>query len=164
MKKNGFTLVELLAVLVIVSIITLIATPNIVNLMKQSREKEFIAEAQNMVDSAKAMYKNEQKRAALGCKDENPTCRIAISKLDKTIESNDPYGYKYDREASYIEFNESNCTDGICRRIVTTYIKSYNENKPTEECHCIYKVSSDSEKALTTDDIKSKCDACNIEP
>ena len=38
MKKNGFTLVELLAVIVILAIIALIATPIILNIIGQAQE------------------------------------------------------------------------------------------------------------------------------
>ena len=44
MKKNGFTLIELIAVLVIISIIALLAAPNIITLMQSTKEKSFISE------------------------------------------------------------------------------------------------------------------------
>jgi prepilin-type N-terminal cleavage/methylation domain-containing protein len=37
MKKKGFTLVELLAVIVILAVIALIATPSVLKMIEQSR-------------------------------------------------------------------------------------------------------------------------------
>ena len=48
----GFTLVELLAVIVIISVIALIITPMILNQIEQARKSGFIASAKNILDAA----------------------------------------------------------------------------------------------------------------
>lgn len=53
MNKRGFTLVELLAVLVIMIIIMVIAIPSIIGLMNKSKTKMFCEKVDNIVSSAK---------------------------------------------------------------------------------------------------------------
>lgn len=51
-KKNGFTLVELLAVIVILAIILLIAVPNILGVIEKSREDSFESSVKMIVKQA----------------------------------------------------------------------------------------------------------------
>lgn len=51
-KKNGFTLVELLAVLIIISVLSLIITPLILNQIENAKKNLFIASAKNTLDAA----------------------------------------------------------------------------------------------------------------
>lgn len=157
MKKNGFTLVELLAVLVIISIITLIATPNVINLMKQSREKKLVEEANTIVDNATYMYKNDKNRSnsnIFDCNEDKTNCKITLNKLEKGVEQNDPYGYEYKAGESFVVFQEyCNSTTNVCRRTVSVNIKSCSQ-KDSTECHY---VCSENANDLTTDDIKNTC-------
>lgn len=136
MKKNAFTLVELIAVLVILSIIALLATPNIINLMQSGKEKSLLTDVEEMVSNATYMYKNENVRgfsASIFDYDENSEMyTITIGNIRGTIPDNDPYGYTYDKENSYIGFKESSDDSGIRKTIV--FVKACNqENK----CHCV---------------------------
>ena len=49
MNKKGFTLVELLGVLVILSIIMLIAVPNVISIMDKNKKDIFISDAKKFV-------------------------------------------------------------------------------------------------------------------
>jgi len=51
MSKKGFTLIELLAVIVILAIIALIATPIVLNIIKDSRESATLRSAENYMDA-----------------------------------------------------------------------------------------------------------------
>ena len=42
LNRNGFTLVELLAVIVILAVLALVAMPNVTRLMNDSRKNAFI--------------------------------------------------------------------------------------------------------------------------
>ena len=59
MNKNGFTLVELLAVIVIIAIIALITTPIVLNVVQSSRENAFKDTAHGLVLAA-GTYQAEQ--------------------------------------------------------------------------------------------------------
>ena len=55
-KKNGFTLVELLAVIVILAIIALIATPIVLGIIEESRVNTQKVSAQYMIDTVEKAY------------------------------------------------------------------------------------------------------------
>ena len=55
-KNNGFTLVELLAVIVILAIIMIIAIPTVLNTMERARKKAFIEFAQRAMNEAQKVY------------------------------------------------------------------------------------------------------------
>ncbi len=55
--KKGFTLIELLAVLLILAFISLIAIPQVLNLIRDSKEKSYLISAQNYVRAVEeALY------------------------------------------------------------------------------------------------------------
>ena len=60
MNKKGFTLVELLAVIVILAVLALVAMPNVTRLMNDSRKNAFITEVENFVTYAQTSYTNSQ--------------------------------------------------------------------------------------------------------
>lgn len=122
MKSKGFTLIELIAVLVIMSIITLLATPNIISLMNKGREDDFMADVRTMVSKALAIHK------------ENPAKQtISFSDLDG-VEQTDAYGYKYDKvDITFIDpdIPTDNSTEPLERK-VTIDIKASKNGKS----HC----------------------------
>ena len=59
LNKNGFTLVELLSVIVIIAIIALITTPIVLNVVQSSRENAFKDTAHGLVLAA-GTYQAEQ--------------------------------------------------------------------------------------------------------
>ena len=60
MNKKGFTLVELLAVIVILAVVMLIATTAVGPLMTKSRKSALGTEGVSLVDAAKTAYQAEQ--------------------------------------------------------------------------------------------------------
>ena len=56
MKKNGFTLVELLAVIVILAIIMIIAIPSVLSTMQTAKSKSFLEFAQKVATQAQKVY------------------------------------------------------------------------------------------------------------
>ena len=59
-NQKGFTLVELLAVIVILAVLALVAMPNVTKLMDSSRKNAFITEAENFANYAKQSYTQSQ--------------------------------------------------------------------------------------------------------
>ena len=55
-RKNGFTLVELLAVIAILAILVIIAIPNVVNMVERSRKSIAETNARSLVNAAKSYY------------------------------------------------------------------------------------------------------------
>lgn len=55
-KKNGFTLVELLAVIVVLAIIMIIAIPSVLDTMNNARRKSFVLYAEKVFKSAQEQF------------------------------------------------------------------------------------------------------------
>ena len=60
MKNKGFTLVELLAVIVVLSIIMVIVIPNIMKSLESSRKGTFKVYAQRVMTKAGEKYQSDQ--------------------------------------------------------------------------------------------------------
>ncbi|REJ21583.1 prepilin-type N-terminal cleavage/methylation domain-containing protein [Aeribacillus pallidus] len=58
-KEKGMTLIELLAVIIIIAIILAIAIPIIANVIGNSRERANVSEALNIISAAKLKYAQE---------------------------------------------------------------------------------------------------------
>ena len=58
MKKKGFTLVELLAVIAILAILVIIALPNVLSMFRDAKENTFVEEVQKLYQTAETAYIN----------------------------------------------------------------------------------------------------------
>lgn len=58
LNKNGFTLVELLAVIVVLAVIMLLAVNAVLPQMNKARKNAFITEAQTFIDAAGTYYQS----------------------------------------------------------------------------------------------------------
>lgn len=56
MKKNGFTLVELLAVIAILAILVIVAMPNVLGMFNEAKANTFVTEVQKYMDAAKTSF------------------------------------------------------------------------------------------------------------
>ncbi len=56
MKKNGFTLVELLAVIAILAILVIIALPNVIGMYNRAQKQMFLTEAKKVYSEAEKKY------------------------------------------------------------------------------------------------------------
>lgn len=75
-NQKGMTLVELLAVLVILGIIAAIAIPMIGNVINDSRDKAILADAQTVLSAAKVAYANGEGKKAIN----NSKTKITFNK------------------------------------------------------------------------------------
>ena len=56
MKKKGFTLVELLAVIAILAILVIVAMPNVLGMFNQAKMNSFVTEVQKIMDTATVTF------------------------------------------------------------------------------------------------------------
>ena len=56
MKKKGFTLVELLAVIAILAILVIIALPNVLGMFNQAKKNTFVTELQSIYSTAETQF------------------------------------------------------------------------------------------------------------
>ena len=59
MRKKGFTLVELLAVIAILAILVIVAMPNVLGMFNQAKVNSFVTEVQKIMDTATSSFAND---------------------------------------------------------------------------------------------------------
>ena len=59
MKKKGFTLVELLAVIAILAILVIVAMPNVLGMFNQAKSSTFVTEVHSYMDMSKTKFMSE---------------------------------------------------------------------------------------------------------
>lgn len=97
MNKKGFTLVELLAVVVILSIIMAIAVPNVISTLDRNKKETYIGDAKKLVALAKNQMGNKINKPGYG-----EIVRINLACLDNGDLQTDPEGNPYDEENSFV--------------------------------------------------------------
>ena len=68
MKKKGFTLVELLAVIAILAILVIIALPNVLGMFQNAKKNTFTTELQNIYKAATTQYVSDSMNRGVGNK------------------------------------------------------------------------------------------------
>ena len=66
MKREGFTLVELLAVIAILAILVIIALPNVLGMFQSAKKNTFTTELQNIYKSATTQYVSDSMNRGTG--------------------------------------------------------------------------------------------------
>ena len=99
MKNNkGFTLVELLATLVVLGIIMAIAVPNVVSVVQKNRQKNLIEDGKKMISLAQYYV----------AKNPSATGNLTLEKIDLSEDIKDgPNGGEYDRTRSKVTYSNS---------------------------------------------------------
>ena len=85
MNKKGFTLVELLAVIVILAVIILVAMNAVIPQMEKARKSAFVTEAETYINGAKAYYTSEV------MKGNTPTCVNILDLTGAYVEKSGDY-------------------------------------------------------------------------
>lgn len=98
MNKHGFTLVELLGVIVILSIIMLIAIPNVTSVLEKSKKSTYLADAKKLISQAEYEISNN----TIEKPNSTEIIRIRLSYIGTSDVSKDPDGNPYDKDNSYV--------------------------------------------------------------
>ena len=96
-NKNGFTLVELLAVVVILSILMVIAVPNIISTLDRNKKETYIGDAKKLIALARNQVGNRINKPGNG-----EIVRVNLSCLDFEDINSDPEGNTYDEKDSFV--------------------------------------------------------------
>lgn len=146
--KKGFTLIELIAVVVILSILAIIATPNIVNMIDRGKKEQYVADAKDFIAKATYMYKQEKYQKKFNNNGNVTTIKLGDIEGINDSDLTDPYGYTYDKENSIIKFEEpSDSSDVIKEREVTITLESYEKENKNDGSSCYY-ISGENKKNL----------------
>ena len=98
MKKNGFTLVELLAVIAILGILVIVTVPNIINAVNTSKKNNFLSEAQGLYKQALNQYVLDRQKGNV-----NVTYQSGSNKLD--VSSREGFEYKIKINTINVDLN-----------------------------------------------------------
>ena len=100
-SEKGFTLIELIVIIVIIGVILVFTLPNITSVLERNKKEQMIADAKDMVDKAKnKMIKTADYPTGptgSGCKP------FKLKEIDEREEiKTSPYGNSYDRTSSTV--------------------------------------------------------------
>lgn len=123
-NRNGFTLVELLAVIVILGIIMLIAVPNVVSVIDNNRKETYLSDAKKMVTMAE--YATRTNTSILMPNSGEVTV-LRLSYINNGDLTKDPEGNSYDTYRSYIAIKKGN--DGFDEYYVNLVGGSAEKNR-----------------------------------
>ena len=115
-NKKGFTLIELIAVVVILGIIMLIAVPNILSTLEKNKKETFLKDAQLLVSAADYKLSSDTKVP------EPDTYNIIIFKLSDlptAALAESPYGTNYSQSKSFVAVVKNKSDSG------TTFDRQY---------------------------------------
>ena len=164
-KKRGFTLVELLAVIVILAVILVIAVPRIMSVIKDAKLGSIESTAKLIVSSAESSYES---KTALGldvgdlkCTDvaslsnDYGTCKITFDDNGvATVVINGKKGGKFDNLACQGTKDNMTCTEGeisTSRKCTTTDTLADNLKFVDGQYTYTYSTSSDGWSVVLTD-------------
>lgn len=118
-KKNGFTFVELLAMLVILGLIMVIAIPNITGMLNNQKINQFKSDANSMAEAAKVKVGKDR----VLVRPKNGECIVfSLNYLDDTdsIKSG-PNGGNYDQFDSFVVYTRNGTKYEYYVRLVEEY-------------------------------------------
>lgn len=99
MNKKGFTLTELLAVLLILSILMIVSVPTVLNLVSENKSDTFINDIKKMntnveyyINSGKIKVPNDVNKCSL----------VNLNYIDNNEFETSPFGGSYDKVKSYV--------------------------------------------------------------
>lgn len=124
-NKNGFTLVELLAVIVVLAIVMGIAAVAITNVLDSTRKNAYVSSAKQFITGAKTLVNADEVEVMLGgtttyapkCVEAGDSKTILLSQIRTEGGDSDksPYGTAIDKAKSYVKVSSVyQSTDGTC--------------------------------------------------
>ena len=98
LNKKGFTLVELLAAMVILAVIMVIAVPNIMGILTNSRANTYVEDAKKLLSLAEYQFRGHPELRPA----KNACIVMTLKYLDNSELKNAPNNGEYDQTNSYV--------------------------------------------------------------
>ena len=132
-NKKGFTLVELLAVIVVLAIVMGIAAVAITNTLDSTRKNAYVSSAKQFIAGAKTLVNTDEMNVLLGdqptyapkCQSTEASKTITLNLIKTEGGSNDksPYGNPIDKTKSFVKVTSSAMSDtGECTYSYSIFI------------------------------------------
>ena len=119
MKKNGFTLVELLAVIAILAILIILVLPDVIHLFVNSKENTFLIEVKEIYKTAKQEWMNESlisTEEKIYAKSNSETCN---NQLDINGRDEIEYYIRINKLGNVVEYYITDSIFGFNMKVVT---------------------------------------------
>lgn len=127
MKNNsGFTLIETIAVIIILGIVLTIAVPTITNVVKRTNEKRMIEDAELFISIVKEKVESD----TMGDIKE----KYYLNDINSSTIKESPFGGEYNSGASYVKVNDSDYT--VCLTDGTYNASGTNSSIKVEKGGC----------------------------
>ncbi len=142
-KKKGVTIIEIIAVLLILVVAIIIINPMVLEIKDGMNKRKYISDVNRYVERAVEMYNSEEYQDRFARSGNEYV--ITFENIDQVGITQDPYGFTYDRKESTVSFFET--TEDI-----VVNVKSCTIEKNIEYC---YEIADVELKDLTPDSIKA---------
>ena len=140
MNKKGFTLTELLAVVVIIALLSTLAVPNIISMLNRSKNEKFVTDAKQVIAKAKYYHKKNRPNSY--------PVTVYVKDLDVKLEKS-PFDNDYDINNSIVKVTKD--TEGTL-----TYSIYLVDKKDGNNIYCIGTFDNPKSEAELKDSVK-KC-------
>lgn len=129
MNNKGFTLIELMATIMLLSIIMVIGTISVVNILNLSKEKSYTTLVANVKVAAKSFYEECENSGIIPTEIDSKYCNIADNKLTISFKTLLDYGFlksssKDDENNKKLENPKDNSSLNDCGILITKQIDS----------------------------------------
>ncbi len=98
-NEKGFTLIELIAVVVILAVIMLIAVPNVVSTINKNKKESFIEDAKKFKAAVEAKITTD---TSIEYPNTESVLVFTLKQVGKNELNESPYGTKYAEDASWV--------------------------------------------------------------
>lgn len=99
-NSKGFTLVELMAVIIILGILLTIAIPNTLSMLERNKKDAYIEDAKKFISLSQYLVEKDKKIEKP--KDDTSAVVISLKYLNTSDIENSPYALKYSENLSFV--------------------------------------------------------------
>lgn len=99
MNRKGFTLIEILAVIIILGVIMTVAVPNVLSMIDRNKKDTFIEHAKMMATQAEYTIRKD---TSIKYPSENNAIILTLEYLNTNDVSESPYGTMYNKSRSFV--------------------------------------------------------------